>query len=103
MVQKNRGLFIDTVIDTEILSDYVQKRGYIYIKDRPALDHLMYEDYRSRKKISMTDEKIQCPFALAKTPFLKRRRAFAYPTDSKWHLLFDREYINYIILTNISI
>ncbi|XP_059617045.1 glutamate receptor ionotropic, delta-1 [Phlebotomus argentipes] len=89
MVEKNLVQFSASLNDTEILLQDVERRNYLYVRDRPAINHLIYSDYVYRKTISLTDEKIQCPFAVAKTPFMKRKRAFAYPKNSTLHLLFD--------------
>lgn len=77
--------------DTEVLRDKVEKKKYLYIRDRPAMDHLRYNDYKYRKTKSKSDEKKHCPFAVAKDALLRRRRAFAYPKDAKWKEIFDPE------------
>ncbi|GAB0095279.1 Ionotropic glutamate receptor [Sergentomyia squamirostris] len=89
MVEKNLVQFSESLNDTDILLKDVEKKNYLYVRDRPAINHLIYTDYVYRKTISLTDEKIQCPFAVAKTPFMKRKRAFAYPKNSTLHILFD--------------
>uniref|UniRef100_A0A1B0CLI0 Uncharacterized protein n=2 Tax=Lutzomyia longipalpis TaxID=7200 RepID=A0A1B0CLI0_LUTLO len=89
MVEKNLVKFSMSSNDTDILLQDVEKRNYLYVRDRPAINHLIYRDYVYRKTISLTDEKIQCPFAVAKAPFMTRKRAFAYPKNSSLHLLFD--------------
>lgn len=91
MVQNNRGIFTDSYNGSESLINWVEKKNYVFIRDRPAMDHLIYSDYLYRKEISRTDEKIHCPFAISATPFMKRRRAFAYPKNTKWNYLFDPE------------
>lgn len=70
---------------------YVQKKNYVYIRDRPAIDHVIYQDYKYRKTLSKDDEKIHCPFAVSKTSFLKRKRAFAYAKDNNISELFDQQ------------
>lgn len=70
---------------------YVQKENYVFIRDKPAMNHLMYNDYKYRKTISV-EEKVHCPFAIATKPFMRRKRAFAYPRNSTWMNLFDPEY-----------
>lgn len=88
--------------DTEILIDYVQQKDYVFVRDRPAIDHLIYNDYRFRKTITLTDEKVHCPFAVSQTPFLKKMRAFAYPSNdsvsstSYWSELFDPELLHLV-------
>lgn len=95
-MEKNLAIFTDSKNDTDILVTLVEKKNYVYIRDRPAIDHLIYNDYRFRKSISLDDEKIQCPFAVSKTPFLTRRRAFAYPINSTWSVLFDQELLHLV-------
>lgn len=89
LVDKRLADFTKSLNDTEILLYQVQKKKFVFIRDRPAVDHLIYEDYRIRKTLSKTDEKVHCPFATTEEPFIRRKRAFAYPKDSKWNLLFD--------------
>lgn len=74
-----------------VFYSYVHKENYVYIRDRPAINHLIYQDYNYRKTITM-EEKQQCPFAVALKPFMTRKRAFAYPQNSLWSSLFDPEY-----------
>lgn len=77
--------------DSENLRDLVERRNFVFIRDRPAIDYLIYQDYQRRKSESATDEKKQCPFATSKIPFLKRKRTFAYPPNSKYNEIFDAE------------
>lgn len=91
LVKKNLVEFALTLNDTTILIDKVEKRNFLYIRDRPAMDYLRYSDYKYRKTLSKDNERIHCPFAVAKKPLLSRRRAFAYPRNSEWHTLFDPE------------
>lgn len=73
--------------DTDILLSDVWERNYIFIRDWPALGHLVYDDYRKRKYEK--SERRQCPFATTKKTALKRLRGFIYPKGSKWRQLFD--------------
>lgn len=91
LVQRNIGEFSESLNDSEILIDKVEKRNYLYIRDRPAMDAMRYNDYKYRKTINKDNEKIHCPFAVAKKPLLRRPRAFAYPKNTKWSPLFDPE------------
>ncbi|KAG4066706.1 hypothetical protein HA402_007342 [Bradysia odoriphaga] len=99
MVDKKRGVFTDTNDDVATLERYVQKENYVFIRDRPAMNHLIYEDYKRRKTIS-TEEKAHCPFAIATKPFMTRKRAFAYPKNSTWSSLFDPELL-YLVESGI--
>lgn len=91
MVAKNRAYFTMGLNDTETLMDYVEKKNYVFVRDMPAMKHMLYLDYRYRKQISMTDEKIHCPFAVSKVPFMRKKRSFLYPLQSKWSPLFEPE------------
>ncbi|KAJ6646001.1 Glutamate receptor ionotropic, delta-1 [Pseudolycoriella hygida] len=96
MVDNKRGIFSDTANDSAALIRYVQKENYVYIRDRPAINHLIYQDYNYRKTISEDDEKLHCPFAVATKPFMTRKRAFAYPRNSNWSNLFDPELLHLV-------
>lgn len=90
MIQRERGIF-NTKNDSDNLLDYVESKNYVFIRDRPAIDHLIYQDYQRRKFQSSNDEKKHCPFATAKIPFMKRKRTFAYPISSHYNEIFDPE------------
>ncbi|XP_065360019.1 glutamate receptor 2 [Calliphora vicina] len=96
MAQQNYAVFTVATNDTYNLHNYVEKSGYVFVRDRPAITHALYLDYRYRKTISLDNEKIHCPFAKAKEPFLKKKRSFAYPIGSNLSELFDRELLNLV-------
>lgn len=75
--------------DTDILLNQVLKKNLVFIRDKPAIDHLVYTDYRKRK--TLPSERLQCPFAMSKKVSLRRQRGFIYPRGSKWAKLFDRQ------------
>lgn len=77
--------------DSATLNEYVFKDGYVLVRDRPAINHLIYSDYQERKRMNPGDEKKQCPFATAKEPFMRRKRSFAYRLDSDLQRVFDPE------------
>jgi glutamate receptor, ionotropic, invertebrate len=91
LVDKKLAEFTGDTNDSDILMKSVEKKNYVFVRDKPAVDHMIYRDYKYRKQIDQTNEKIHCPFAMAKNPFLKRKRAFAYPLKTKWNALFDPE------------
>lgn len=78
--------------DGAYLNTYVEGKNHIFVRDRPAIDHLIYRDYQQRRD-QTADEKTHCPFATSKYPFLRRKRAFAYPMGTEWNALFDPEYV----------
>lgn len=90
MVLKNRGMFTEETNDSVVLTKYVEHENYVLIRDRPSIDHLIYKDYVYRKTIGNTD-RIHCPFAISKTPFMTRKRSFAYNKDFIFKDLFDPE------------
>lgn len=67
------------------------KKNLVFIRDKPAIDHLVYEDYRKRKR--EPSERLQCPFAMSKEISLRRKRGFIYPKKSKWAKLFDPQWV----------
>ncbi|XP_070502352.1 glutamate receptor ionotropic, delta-1 [Chironomus tepperi] len=92
MVEKNLGIFSNKNNDTDILLNQIMKKDYVFIRDKPAIDHLVYNDWRKRK--TMPSERLQCPFALSKLSSLRRKRGFAFPIGSKWRPLFDEVLIH---------
>uniref|UniRef100_A0A1I8NWC1 Ionotropic glutamate receptor C-terminal domain-containing protein n=1 Tax=Stomoxys calcitrans TaxID=35570 RepID=A0A1I8NWC1_STOCA len=96
MVDRKYAVFTEDTNDTLNLRKYVEKSGYVFVRDRPAITHVLYADYLYRKTISYDNEKIHCPFAMAKDPFLKKKRSFAYPRNSNLSELFDRELLNLV-------
>lgn len=90
----NHHILFSDKSDNETLHEYVYKGDYVLVRDRPAINHLIFNDFIARKKITPDDERKQCPFATAKEPFIKRRRSFAYQLDSELNLLFDAEYVS---------
>lgn len=91
MAENHRAVFSLDINDTVNLRTYVEEQGFVFIRDRPAITHTLYTDYRQRRATSMNDEKVHCPFAQAKYPILKKKRSFAYPIGSNLSHLFDRE------------
>lgn len=85
--------FTTNLNDSDILMTTVAKKNYVYVRDRPAIEHLVYNDYLVRRKVNPINERSHCPFATATTPFLKRVRAFAYPNSTRWNALFDPQYV----------
>ncbi|XP_017080167.1 glutamate receptor ionotropic, delta-1 [Drosophila eugracilis] len=96
MIQNNYAVFSDETKDSYNLQNYVERNGYVFVRDRPAVNIMLYEDYLYRKSISFSDEKVHCPFATAKQPFLKKKRTFAYPRGSNLSQLFDPELLSLV-------
>ncbi|EDW72688.1 uncharacterized protein Dwil_GK17045 [Drosophila willistoni] len=96
MINNNYAVFSDASNDTYNLQNYVERNGYVFVRDRPAINIMLYQDYLYRKTISYNNEKVHCPFAMAKEPFLKKKRSFAYPIGSNLSVLFDPELLNLV-------
>lgn len=96
MLDKNLAVFVDTYNDSEVLLDFVERQNYVLVRDKPAIKHLIYRDYKYRKGFKVDDEKVHCAFAMAKEPFLKRRRTFAYSKNFKFQQLFDYELLHLV-------
>ncbi|EDV96616.1 glutamate receptor ionotropic, delta-1 [Drosophila grimshawi] len=96
MIQNNYAVFTEASNDTYNLQNYVERNGYVFVRDRPAISIMLYRDYLFRKSVSADDEKIHCPFAMAKEPFLRKKRTFAYPIGSNLSELFDPELLNLV-------
>lgn len=95
MADKNLAVFVDSLNDTEVLLTYAEQKNYVYVRDKPAISHLIYDDYKYRKTLSPS-EKVHCAFAVAKEPFLKRRRTFAYSENFQFQSLFDHELLHLV-------
>lgn len=76
--------------ETEILYAMVMKKGYVYVRDRPAVTHLMYDEYKKRKNLPKGQEIAQCPFVISYVPFFTRKRAFGFSKkNNSLSSLFD--------------
>ncbi|XP_035893437.1 glutamate receptor ionotropic, delta-1 [Anopheles stephensi] len=96
LVDKRLVDFTTNVNDSDTLADKVAKQNYVFVRDRPAIDHMIYADYLVRRKINTLIERLHCPYATATTPFLKRNRAFGYPLTTEWNRIFDPELLKMV-------
>ncbi|XP_058054740.1 probable glutamate receptor [Anopheles bellator] len=96
LVDKRLVDFTTNVNDSATLAERVAKQNYVFVRDRPAIDHMIYADYLVRRKINPINERVHCPYATATTPFLKRNRAFGYPLTTEWNRLFDPELLKMV-------
>lgn len=87
----NRQIIMSEKSDNDTLIQHVYAEGYVLVRDKPAISHLIYDDYLVRKRRWPQDDKRQCPFAAAKEPFLRRKRSFAYPLNSEINMIIDPE------------
>ncbi|XP_031622172.1 glutamate receptor ionotropic, delta-2 [Contarinia nasturtii] len=95
MYDDHRIIFSDKS-DNDTLNEYVFRDNYVLVRDRPAINHLIYNDYQDRKAKNPADEKKQCPFATAKEPFMKRKRSFAYQLNTDLNIIFDAELLTLV-------
>ncbi|XP_049296785.1 glutamate receptor ionotropic, kainate 2 isoform X2 [Anopheles funestus] len=96
LVDKRLVDFTTNVNDSDTLADKVAKQNYVFVRDRPAIDHMIYADYLVRRKINTLIERLHCPYATATTPFLKRNRAFGFPLTTEWNRIFDPELLKMV-------
>ncbi|XP_053669519.1 probable glutamate receptor [Anopheles marshallii] len=96
LVDKRLVDFTTNVNDSDTLADKVAKQNYVFVRDRPAIDHMIYADYLVRRKINTLVERLHCPYATATTPFLKRNRAFGFPLTTEWNRIFDPELLKMV-------
>lgn len=80
-----RAQLNDPSNDTAFLN-MIESENYVLVRDRPAVDLLMYNDYRARSDV---DESRRCTFVVTPTKFMTKGRAFAYPMNSRLRELFD--------------
>ena len=102
MVDKNLAAFVDSLNDTDVLMSYVERQNYVFVRDKPAVKHLVYQDYKFRKSLypDAKEGKAHCAFALAKEAFLKLKRTFAYSKNFRFQQLFDYELL-YLVESGI--
>lgn len=98
MYEKGKAVFTEQT-DNETLNDLVYEEDFVLVRDKPAISHLIYNDYMLRKIEFPTDEKKQCPFAAGKKPFMRRRRSFGYRHDFEFNFVIDPESVSFWIFT----
>ncbi len=89
MANKKLADFTTIENDTEVLKTLVEKKNMVYVRDKPAVEFIMYEEYNKRKFYPKGQEAAQCPFVVSYVPFLKRKRAFGYSKNFTYSPLFD--------------
>lgn len=84
MISNGRARFLSVRNDKDFLDSV--KRGAVLVKEQTVVDHLMYNDYTSKKDVEEADK---CTYVVAPNAFMKKQRAFAYPVGSNLKDLFD--------------
>ncbi|KAI4462462.1 ionotropic glutamate receptor [Holotrichia oblita] len=73
---------------TSILENWVRRRDYMYIGERPIVDHLMYRDYLSKVDPNIA-ESDRCTFVVTTWTVTENLRAFAYSPNFPFIDLFN--------------
>lgn len=77
------------IVDMEgpsILTDWVERRNYMFLGEKPTVEYLMYDDYRAKTNYS---EDKRCTFVITPFTVVTYSRAFAYRKNFKYYELFD--------------
>nr|WJJ63350.1 ionotropic receptor 76b [Pachyrhinus yasumatsui] len=74
--------------EASILSDYVTRQNYMYIREKTVLETIMYEDYKQKTKENV-DEAYRCTYVITNFPVGVFPRAFAFKPGFKYKELFD--------------
>ncbi|CAB3228669.1 unnamed protein product [Arctia plantaginis] len=84
MVNSGRARFVSVRNNKELLESV--KKDTVLVKEQTVIDHLMYNDYISKKDV---EESEKCTYVVAPNSFTRRQRSFAYPIGSPLKTLFD--------------
>nr|AVH87308.1 ionotropic receptor 20 [Holotrichia parallela] len=71
-----------------ILDNWVTRRDYMYIGERPIVEHLMYRDYLAKVGMNIVEEN-RCTFVITKWVVRDNMRAFGYSPNFPFQKLFD--------------
>lgn len=74
--------------DSNILSQYVTKRGMMFIREKTIVDHVLYRDYKDKTRKGI-DESKRCTYVATKFSIISAHRAFAYSKNFKYSHVFD--------------
>ncbi|KAB0791608.1 hypothetical protein PPYR_03408 [Photinus pyralis] len=71
-----------------IVYDIVMKKDYLYLGEKPQVDHIMYREWLVRASEDLL-ESLRCVYVITTWPVLARERVFLYKKDFKFKRLFD--------------
>lgn len=74
--------------DNYILKRYVDKENMMFIREKPIVEYVMYEDYKEKTRNNVEEPK-RCTYVITKFSVVTFARAFAYSKDFKYKPLFD--------------
>ncbi|EFA01567.1 glutamate receptor ionotropic, delta-1 [Tribolium castaneum] len=94
--QPQRYLYVS---DSDILRNYVHKRNWMFIREKPIVEYVMYDDYKEKTRNQIEEAK-RCTYVITKFSVVSFSRAFAYSKDFKYKPLFDST-IQYLVESGI--
>lgn len=74
--------------DLDIIKSYVNKREMMFIREKPIVEYVMYDDYKEKTR-NQVEEAKRCTYVITKFSVVTFSRAFAYSKDFKYKPLFD--------------
>ncbi|GJQ83946.1 hypothetical protein Trydic_g8685 [Trypoxylus dichotomus] len=86
-LQGSHGEFLEEEA-TSILENWVRRHDYMYIGERPIVDHLMYRDYLSKVDPTIA-EADRCTFVVTTWIITDNLRSFGYSPNFPFVELFD--------------
>ncbi|KAL1509194.1 hypothetical protein ABEB36_003967 [Hypothenemus hampei] len=72
----------------DILTKYVTRWEYMYIREKTILETIMYDDYKAKTKANV-DEEHRCTYVITLFPVCVFARSFAFRPGFKYKPLFD--------------
>lgn len=83
--------YLDTS-DKNILNRYVNEKNMMFIREKPIIEYVMFDDYKEKTKNGIEEAK-RCTYVITKFSVATFSRAFAYAKDFKYKILFDSAYV----------
>ncbi|KAJ3657317.1 hypothetical protein Zmor_009131 [Zophobas morio] len=83
----------------DILNIYVDKKDMMFIREKPIVEYIMYDDYKEKTKKEIEEPK-RCTYVITSWSVASFSRAFAYSKDFKYKPLFDSA-IQYLVESGI--
>lgn len=74
--------------DNQIIKQFVDKSNMMFIREKPIVEYVMYDDYKDKTKQQIPEEK-RCTYVITKWSVVSFSRAFAYTQKFKYKRLFD--------------
>ncbi|RZB39912.1 glutamate receptor ionotropic, delta-1, partial [Asbolus verrucosus] len=74
--------------DRDILRQYVDKQNMMFIREKPVVEYVMYDDYKEKTRNQIEEAK-RCTYVITKFSVVSFSRAFAYSKNFKYKQVFD--------------